>query len=103
MECLKNPKMRKIDFLVIGASKASSTSLDDDLGRYPGIYLPEMKDAWLFINGGIREVKNSDIETFFSVAPSDKMFGYSQIQFMFFEEAISPPSMNGCRNTSMWT
>lgn len=88
MERLKNPKGRKIDFLVVGAAKAGSTSLNDYLGRHPEIYLPEMKDAWLFIKEGIHEIKNSDIKYFFSDTSSQKMFGYSQVQIMFFEETI---------------
>ncbi|KAB2653893.1 MAG: sulfotransferase domain-containing protein [Verrucomicrobia bacterium] len=46
-----SPKGRLPDFVVVGATKAGTTSLDFYLSLHPEIFMPRPKEAWFFMDG----------------------------------------------------
>lgn len=78
---------RKIDFLIIGAQKAGTTSLHNYLMQHPDIFLPEAKDLQFFMDAGDYEVKEKDFELFYKKMGQEKLIGGSQVQLLYFPES----------------
>src|SRR5581483_11050016 len=73
----------KLDFLIIGAMKAGTTSLHRYLAGHPGLYLLPEKEVPYFCNEEYR-ARGWDwyAREFFSQAPPDKLRGKSTPQYM---------------------
>lgn len=80
---------RKIDFLIIGAQKAGTTSLHHYLMQHPDLFLPEAKDLQFFLNAGSYEVKERDFDLYYSKIDQEKLIGGSQVQLMYFPESAN--------------
>ena len=61
---------RKIDFWIIGASKAGSTSLNDYLTQHPNIYLPWEKDYNVLIREDMYEQREKYFRMMYKAAPA---------------------------------
>lgn len=84
-----NKMKRKLDFLIIGAQKAGSTSLFEYIRYHPELYLPPEKEAPFFdsevsYEQGIENYLN----IYFSSAPVNKIWGKSTPNYM--SEVIIP-------------
>ena len=55
----------KIDFLIIGAQKAGTTSLHRYLRQHPAVFMPEQKDLPFFVDAGTSEVRERDFHHFY--------------------------------------
>ncbi len=76
---------RKIDFFIVGAQKAGTTSLDRYLDEHPEIFLPKMKEIEYFItdsyyNQGIRY-----LNPFYQDIANQKIIGMSAVQLIFLD------------------
>ncbi len=78
---------RKIDFFLVGAPKAGSTSLDYYLGQHPDIFLPSSKDLWAFMDAGIQTVREEDLPIYYKNYCNEKLIGLSQVRLLFFPES----------------
>lgn len=75
--------MRKLDFLVIGAQKAGTTSVYKYLSRHSQIYMPPEKEAAYFCDEmKYKQGWESYLNDFFAEAPQDCLWGKATPQYM---------------------
>lgn len=73
---MNDDQTRCLDFLIIGAQKAGTTSLYKYLSKHRGLYLPPEKEAGFFHNDKrYYQGWEKYAKTFFANAPSDRLFG----------------------------
>jgi sulfotransferase family protein len=72
-----------LDFLLIGAQKAGTTSLYEYLRTHPGIYMPPGKDVSFFnLEGRMARGWSRHVELFFGGAPLDTFWGTVNVFYM---------------------
>ena len=75
--------VKKLDFIVIGAQKAGTTSLYKYLQPHPKIYMPPEKEAPFFSSDDLYELGwEWYVREFFEGAPEDKLWGKVTPQYM---------------------
>lgn len=79
--------MREIDFFLIGAQKAGTTSLYRTLRKHPQLFLPYDKELRVFIRTATREMERQILRVHYKDAPFDRMLGLSFVQLLFLPEA----------------
>lgn len=68
--------MKNLDFLIIGAQKAGTTTLFKLLSEHPGIHMPSGKEVPFFTHDDLYEQGlNTYLSQFFGSAPNDKLWG----------------------------
>jgi len=75
---------RKIDFWIIGASKAGSTSLNDYLTQHPHIYLPWEKDYNVLIREDMYEQREKYFRMMYKGLRHEKIVGGALAESMYF-------------------
>ena len=79
-----------IDFFVIGAQKAGTTSLHSHLSSHPKIILPKEKEAPFFYDSSMyRKGFDWFVRTFFPKKKDGELFGSVTPQYMGYLESIS--------------
>jgi len=82
--------MRKpLDFLLIGAQKAGTTTLHGYLARYHGVFVPAIKENDYFLREELYRGGESYLARFFDEAPLDAVWGAAQVQLMYFPECVA--------------
>ncbi len=81
---MMRPTKDKLDFLVIGAQKAGTTSLFEYLRRHPEIYLPTIKEAPYFSQESVRKRGwEAYLEKIFPFADPARRWGTVTTHYMF--------------------
>lgn len=79
---------RKLDFFIIGAQKAGTTSLYDYLSQHRDIFLPSSKDFFAFNDDPHYGVSESKLPEYFRNYAGEVVIGGSNVQVLPFENAI---------------
>lgn len=77
----------KIDFLIIGAQKAGTTSLHRYLRQHPAVFMPEQKDLPFFVDAGTSEVRERDFHHFYGERNGELLMGGSFAHLLYYPEA----------------
>lgn len=88
-----------LDFVVIGASKAGTTTLFQHLRRHPGLYIPAHKDAPVFTGTPEPVAALQDrVREHFAGAPTDRLWGTVTPSYM---EDLRLPARMGAYNPQL--
>lgn len=79
---------RDLDFVIIGAQKAGTTSLYRYLRRQPGLYLPEAKDFYLFNDDPTYGVSPRQLPTFLGQRGQEARVGVANVAIFPFPEVV---------------
>ena len=77
----------KIDFLIIGAQKAGTTSLHEYLGQHPAVFMPKEKDLPFFVDAGSGEVPERDLDYFYGNRNGERLLGGSFVHLLYYPES----------------
>ena len=89
---------RKIDFLIIGAQKAGTTSLYDHLAGHEDLFLPIRKDLPFFVDAGSGEVRERDFGYHYRPCNGAALLGGSFVHLLYHPES---PVRIGAYNPGM--
>ena len=80
---------KKLDFIIVGAQKAGTTSLAAYLGESDQIFIPSEKEVPYFVEERMRQ-RGWDwyLETYFSNAGPDRLWGTSSPQYMMYPDSF---------------
>ena len=78
---------RVIDFFIVGAHKAGTTSLYDHLAQHPQIFLPQIKETRFFHEPAIYHHGPSWLAPLYRSAPETALLGGADVHSLFFPEA----------------
>ncbi len=78
---------RKIDFLIIGAQKAGTTSLYEYLGQHPEIFLPELKELHYFSRNEFYNQGERYLNVYYKRAKNESLLGGANAQLLYFSQA----------------
>lgn len=87
-EAVESDGQRTLDFLIIGAQKAGTTSLWQYLRPHPRLYLPSMKEAAFFFVSGSPDELAQFSRKLFAEAPADALLGKVTPNYMIGESDI---------------
>lgn len=75
----------RIDFLLIGAQKAGTTSLHSALAQHPSLWLPEIKELHFFdrLDLGDEDAGAQELAQAFAAAPAEHLCGESTPCYLF--------------------
>ncbi|MHC4757796.1 MAG: sulfotransferase domain-containing protein [Planctomycetota bacterium] len=76
--------MNKIDFLIIGAQKAGTTTLYDWLKQHPDIFMPRTKENLYFIKDEFYNQGPSYLDRFYKDYSSQKVVGGTYTHLIYF-------------------
>ncbi len=79
---------RKLDFFIVGAQKAGTSSLYQYLAQHQGIFLPKAKDFFAFNEDAVYGVPASKLEAYYRAYAGQARVGGSNVQIMPFPEAV---------------
>lgn len=79
---------RKIDFFIVGAQKAGTTSLYDHIARHPELFLPSGKDFYAFNDDPLYGVSGSGLLPYYREYRGQRLIGGSNVQIMRFPSAV---------------
>ena len=79
---------RKIDFFIVGAAKAGTTSLYRYLRQHEDIYLPPNKDFFVFNDDPTYGVPVSKIGVYYRKYGGEPLVGGSNVMIMRFAGAV---------------
>ena len=77
----------KIDFLIIGAQKAGTTSLHAYLRQHPAVFMPKQKDLPFFVDAGSGEVREQDFDYFYGDRNGERLLGGSFVHLLYYPES----------------
>ena len=77
---------RKLDFVIIGAQKAGTTSLHEYLRQHPLLFLPEEKDFVVFMDDQPANIPEADLWQFLRPARPGQLLGLSYVDLLYFPE-----------------
>lgn len=75
---------RKIDFLIIGAQKAGTTSLHYYLKQHPDIFMPDVKEIDLFAKDYSLDRTNGYLDIYYKKLKGQKIVGMSYVNLLYF-------------------
>jgi hypothetical protein len=75
---------RVIDFFIIGAHKAGTTSLYDYLAQHPALFLPEIKETRFFNEPAIYQQGIRWLEPYYRSARNETLLGGADVHSMYF-------------------
>lgn len=78
---------RTIDFTIIGAQKAGTTSLYGYVAQHPDVFVPAMKEIGYFANDRLYDEGEQYLETFYRDANDESVIGHAYVTIMLVEEA----------------
>ena len=78
---------RVIDFFIVGAHKAGTTSLYDHLAQHPQLFLPQIKETRFFHEPAIYQHGPSWLAPLYRSAPETALLGGADVHSLFFPEA----------------
>ena len=79
---------RKLDFFIVGAQKAGTSSLYRYLAQHEAIFLPQSKDFFAFNEDPTYGVPGPKLSAFYRSYAGQPLVGGSNVQIMPFPEAI---------------
>lgn len=79
-----NVMMRKIDFMIIGAQKAGSSSLHYYLSQHPDIFMPKLKDIQFFERDEYYNRLEDVIGAIYKDVKDEKIIGGSDVNLLYF-------------------
>ena len=84
--------MRKPDFIIAGAPKCGTTSMNKFLGEHPGIFIPEIKECHFFGSDlikipGSRRYDSDSYLSLFSSATAEQKIGETSVMYLCSELA----------------
>lgn len=83
------PKDRKLDFFIIGAQKAGTTSLYDYLAQHEHVYLPFNKDFFAFNEDPHYGITEAALPSYYRDYAGQELVGGSNVQVLPFADAIA--------------
>jgi hypothetical protein len=81
------PVDRKIDFMIIGAQKAASSTLYKYLDAHQDIYFPRLKDLTYFERDEDYVLGEAWLKFFYRHAENEKLLGWASVHLMYFPHA----------------
>ncbi len=79
---------RKIDFFIVGAQKAGTTSLYDYMAQHRDLFLPSSKDFYAFNDDPVYGVTGSRLLSYYRKYRGEPLVGGSNVQIMRFPDAV---------------
>jgi hypothetical protein len=79
---------RKLDFMIIGAQKAGTTSLYGYLAQHPHVFLPPGKDLFAFNDDPVYGVGAERLGSYFTDCRGEPLVGASNVQILPFPSAL---------------
>lgn len=79
---------RKLDFFIVGAQKAGTSSLYQYLAQHKEMFLPEGKDFFAFNEDPVYGVSGSKLSAYYRNYAGQPLVGGSNVQIMPFPEAV---------------
>jgi hypothetical protein len=79
--------MNKVDFFIIGAQKAATTSLYNYLNQHPDIYMPEVKENHFFVEDRVYNQGVQHFHRFYQTYTDQKLVGGAFVHMISSKEA----------------
>ena len=79
---------RTIDFAIIGAQKAGTTSLLEYLRQHPDIFFPELKELNFFVRDDVYAEGQRSLDAFYAGLGSQRLVGAAQVHMMVIPESL---------------
>lgn len=79
--------MNKVDFFIIGAQKAATTSLYNYLNQHPDIYMPEVKENHFFVEDRVYNQGVQHFHRFYQSYAGQKLAGGAFVHMLSSKEA----------------
>ena len=78
-----------VDFVVIGAQKAASSTLYELLRQHPSLGMPDAKEVQFFSRDEYFSQQNAYLDVYRREVPAGSLFGLADVQIMYVPEAAA--------------
>ena len=81
--------LKKLDFIIIGAQKAGTTTLANMLQQSPDVFIPEEKEIPYFLDTEMQTLGwNNFINTYYLKSKTNQLIGKSSPQYMMYDYSL---------------